>query len=101
MRHSTAVAVATDPSSNSENGNNGTSRRPSDIAQKLNDLAQKSGRPLTTAQLAAIIGMSATFIRKEISSGYLRATRIGRGRKPVFRIPLHEARRYVRELGLL
>jgi hypothetical protein len=45
--------------------------------------------------------MSATFIRKEICNGYLRATLVGRGRKRVFRIPLHEARRYVKELGLL
>ena len=45
--------------------------------------------------------MSPTFIRKEICNGYLRATLVGRGRKRVFRIPLQEARRYVRELGLL
>jgi hypothetical protein len=48
-----------------------------------------------------MIGMSSTFIRKEIASGYLRAARIGHGRKQVFRIALREARRYVRSLGLL
>ncbi len=68
---------------------------------RLTDLAQKTGPPLTTRELAVLIGMSTTFIRKEICSGYLRATRIGRGRKPVFRIALREARRYVRKLGLL
>jgi excisionase family DNA binding protein len=67
--------------------------------QRLPDLSRKSGRPLTTAELAAMIGMSCTFIRNEIDAGYLRATRIGRGRKPVFRIPLREAQRYVKELG--
>jgi len=55
---------------------------------------------LTTAQLASLAGMSATFIRKEICSGYLRATRIGRGRKCVFRIDQREAQRYLKELGL-
>jgi hypothetical protein len=59
------------------------------------------GRPLTTGELAGIIGMSSTFVRKEILNGYLRATRIGRGRKRVFRIPVREARRYLRELGLI
>jgi excisionase family DNA binding protein len=61
----------------------------------------KAARPLTTAELAGMIGMSATFIRKEIGNGYLRAIRMGRGRKRVFRISVHEARRYARELGLL
>ena len=68
---------------------------------KLPNLLRKTGRPLTTAELAEMIGMSCTFIRNEIDGGYLRATRIGRGRKPVFRIPLREAQRYVKELGLL
>jgi hypothetical protein len=48
-----------------------------------------------------MIGMSQTFIRKEISNGYLRAARIGHGRKCVLRIAVSEARRYVRRLGLL
>jgi excisionase family DNA binding protein len=61
----------------------------------------KAARPLTTTELAGIIGMSATFIRKEIDNGYLRAIRMGRGRKRVYRIAVHEARRYARELGLL
>jgi excisionase family DNA binding protein len=64
-------------------------------------LARESGKPLTTSELARLIGMSATFVRKEIDSGYLRAIRIGRGRKRVFRIPISEARRYIRTLGLL
>jgi excisionase family DNA binding protein len=71
------------------------------LGRRWNDLSHTTGPPLTTTELAALIGMSATFIRKEIGNGYLRAIRIGRGRKPVFRIAVGEARRYVRELGLL
>jgi hypothetical protein len=48
-----------------------------------------------------MIGMSATFIRDEIRNGHLRAVSVGRGRKRVFRIPVREARRYVKALGLL
>ena len=48
-----------------------------------------------------MIAMSPTFIRIEISGGYLRAVRVGRGRRPVFRIPVREACRYVKKLGLL
>lgn len=80
---------------------NGSNNLSGDATQRLQHLADEAGPPLTTAELADMIGMSATFIRKEIDSGYLRATRIGRGRKPVFRIPVGEALRYVRELGLL
>ncbi len=69
--------------------------------QRQKGRTPKSGRPLTTSELASLVGMSSTFIRKEIGSGYLRATLVGRGRKRVFRIPLDEARRYVRDLGLL
>ena len=69
--------------------------------RRLKDRTRRFGRPLTTSELASLVGMSSTFIRKEICSGYLRATLVGRGRKRVFRIPAQEARRYVRELGLL
>ena len=69
--------------------------------EKIKDRVYRIGPPLTTAELAGLIGVSATFIRKEIGSGYLQAARIGRGRKRVFRIALREARRYVRDLGLL
>jgi hypothetical protein len=67
----------------------------------VDDLARGGGPPLTTSELARMIGMSATFIRLEIGSGYLRAAKLGRGRKAVFRIPCREAFRYVRKLGLL
>ena len=70
-------------------------------ARSLEDLAQGVGPPLTTRQLAQMIGMSATFIREEIRSGHLRAVAVGRGRKRVFRIPVREAGRYAKELGLL
>jgi excisionase family DNA binding protein len=67
----------------------------------LNDIAHKGGRPLTTSELAEILGLSATFIRNEINSGHLHAVRIGRGRRRPFRIPVLAAVRYARELGLL
>jgi hypothetical protein len=70
-------------------------------ARIVEDLAREGGPPLTTNELARMIGMSATFIRLEIGSGYLRAAKLGRGRKAVFRIPTREAFRYVRKLGLL
>jgi hypothetical protein len=72
-----------------------------DRVRALEDLARGSGPPLTTTELARMIGMSPTFIRLEIGSGYLRAVRLGRGRRPVFRIPVREACRYVKKLGLL
>lgn len=97
---SPATETVAYPRSNAGHPTRGAARRPAEVARP-GDLAQLKGRPLTTSQLAAIVGMSPTFIRKEIDSGYLRATRIGRGRKPVFRIPLQEARRYMKELGLL
>jgi excisionase family DNA binding protein len=75
--------------------------RPSRPDRRLEDLASVGGPPLTTRQLAQMIGMSATFIREEIRSGHLRAVLLGRGRKRVFRIPVHEARRYAKELGLI
>ena len=67
----------------------------------LDDLTPAGGPPLTTRELARMIGMSATFIREEIRSGHLHAVLVGRGRKRVFRIPVREARRYVKSLGLL
>jgi len=48
-----------------------------------------------------MVGMSPTFVRTEINSGELRAIRFGRGRRQVFRIPIDDALRYVRQLGLL
>ena len=45
--------------------------------------------------------MSASFIRMEIRLGEIRAVRVGRGRKCVYRIPFKEAMRYARRLGLL
>jgi excisionase family DNA binding protein len=67
----------------------------------LDDLTPAGGPPLTTRELARMIGMSATFIRDEIRNGHLHAVSVGRGRKRVFRIPVREARRYVKALGLL
>jgi excisionase family DNA binding protein len=66
----------------------------------LEDLAQDDP-PLTTRELAQMIGMSATFVRVEIRDGHLRAVRLGHGRKCVFRIPVREALLYTRKLGFL
>ena len=60
-----------------------------------------SPRPLTTGELAQMIGMSPTFIREEIHGGYLHAVVVGRGRKRVYRIPASEAYRYIKALGIL
>jgi excisionase family DNA binding protein len=68
--------------------------------RSVEDLADTSGSPLTTSELAHILGMSSTFIREEIRSGHLLAVSVGRGRKRVFRIPVREAYRYAKELGL-
>ena len=67
----------------------------------LEDLLVGTGYPLATAELAQMIGMSATFVRDEIRSGHLRAVLIGRGRKRVYRIHVREALRYARSLGFL
>ena len=67
----------------------------------LDDLGHNEGPPLSTRELALIIGMSTTFVRTEIRTGHLRAVAVGRGRKRVFRITVDEARRYARALGLL
>jgi len=68
---------------------------------RIRDLASDNGSPLTTRELAAITGMSQTFIRNEIRCGQLAAVALGRGKKRVFRILFREAQRYVRQLGLL
>ena len=69
--------------------------------KSLGDLTSPDHSPLSTTELAEIVGMSPTFIREEIKSGQLHAIRVGRGRKPVFRIPVREAIKYIRQLGLL
>ena len=69
--------------------------------RRLADLLAEDDRPLTTQELAQMIGMSSTFVRTEIRSGHLRAIRLGRGRKRVFRIPVREARLYLSKLGLV
>jgi excisionase family DNA binding protein len=58
-------------------------------------------RPLTTSELAAMLGMSATFVRTEIRAGYLRAIAVGHGRKRVFRIQAADAREYAERMGFL
>lgn len=66
------------------------------------DLSQPSGPPLTTSQLALVVGFSAQFIRTEILAGELKAIRVGRGQKrKEYRIPWREARRYALQIGVL
>jgi hypothetical protein len=71
-----------------------------DRVRRLSDLTREDDPPLSTSELAQMIGMSATFVREEIRAGHLRAVPIGHGRKRVFRIPVREARQYARKLGL-
>jgi len=68
-------------------------------AQLSNDVPAKA--VFSTAELASMVGMSATFIRTEIQSGEIKAIRLGRGRRHVFRIPYREAVRYMQCLGVL
>jgi hypothetical protein len=56
--------------------------------------------PLSTSKLATMVGLSISFIRTEIRLGEIKAIRVGRGRKPTYRIPFTEALRYIRRLGL-
>jgi excisionase family DNA binding protein len=71
-----------------------------DRVRQLSDLAHDNEPPLTTHQLARIIGMSSTFIRSEIHTGELRAIKVGHGRRRVYRIPVQEALDYIARLGL-
>jgi excisionase family DNA binding protein len=74
---------------------------PRDHYRALEDLVRGDARPLTTSELARLVGLSATFIRTEIRGGHLRAVAVGRGRKRVYRILQREAIRYARQLGVL
>ena len=56
-------------------------------------------RLLTTGQLAHLIGVSAETIRLEIQQGEVSAIRVGR--RPEYRIPVAEARRYLTRIGVL
>jgi hypothetical protein len=79
-----------------------TAPMPSNGRQRaLNDLVKGNAAPLTTSELADMVGFSATFIRSEIRGGHLRAIALGRGRKRVYRILPQDAVRYARRLGLL
>jgi excisionase family DNA binding protein len=77
-----------------------TGQKPGEPLRRLTDLADDGDRPLTTHELARMIGMSSTFVRSEIHSGQLRAITVGRGRRRVFRIPVKEALDYISKLGL-
>ena len=69
------------------------------------DLTQPSGPPLTTGQLAAVVGLSSETIRREITLGVLRAFRRPalptRGKRTEYRIAWGEARRYAIMVGVL
>ena len=59
-------------------------------------------RPLSTSELAHLVGCSAKFIRDEIAGGHLKAVRIGRGHVIGSRLLIapDEADRYLRSLGV-
>lgn len=67
---------------------------------KLPNLSRKTGRPLTTAELAEMIGMSCTFIRTRSTADIC-----GRLASAADGSPCFESRcakpSYVKELGLL
>lgn len=69
--------------------------------RRLSDLSNGDDQPLSTSELAQMIGMSQTFVREEIRAGHLRAIAVGHGRKRVFRIPVSDARNYAQKLGLV
>ncbi len=74
---------------------------PSQESLGTRDLLSAEGPPLTTSELARLTGMSPSFIRKEIRANEVQAVVMGRGRKRVFRILRDEARRYMRQLGVI
>jgi len=74
---------------------------PSQESLRTRDLLPAEGPPLTTRELARLTGMSPSFIRKEIRANEVQAVVMGRGRKRVFRILRGEARRYMRQLGVI
>jgi excisionase family DNA binding protein len=67
----------------------------------LEDLIRGVTPPLTTSELASLVGLSASFIRSEIRGGHLRAVAMGHGAKRVYRILPSDAIEYVRQLGTL
>ena len=71
------------------------------LIPRTREILAAEGPPITTRELAGLTGMSLTFIRKEIHAKEVQAIEMGRGRKRVFRILRAEARRYLRQLGLL
>ena len=56
--------------------------------------------PFSTSQLSKLTSMSMSFVRMEIKLGEIKAVRVGRGRRHVYRIPFGEAIRYMRRIGL-
>jgi hypothetical protein len=65
------------------------------------DLAALQGPVVTPVQIAGATGMSHRFVLEDIKLGNLKATNVGRGKRPVYRIPFHEAQRYARKLGAI
>src|SRR5437016_2671383 len=47
--------------------------------RRLSDLLNGDDQPLSTSELAQMIGMSQTFVREEIRAGHLRAVSVGHG----------------------
>ena len=59
-------------------------------------------RPLTTVELARMVGMllRPSSVRR-FRGGTLHAVNVGRGQTHVYRIPAREAYRYIKQLGIL
>lgn len=56
--------------------------------------------PATVAELAAVTALSSDTIRRDIEEGELRAVRRTQKRRTRYSIPIDEARRYIRQLGV-
>jgi hypothetical protein len=63
------------------------------------DFRAKHGPAVTPRQIAAATGMSHRFVLEDIELGQLKAINVGRGKRPVYRIPFREAKRYVKRMG--
>ncbi len=56
-------------------------------------------RWLTTVQVAARVGMSSEWVRREILAGRLRAIIIRRGTRAIYRVAEPDLRAYLRRYG--
>ena len=67
----------------------------------LPDFRAERGPSVTPGQIARVTGMSHRFVLEDIELGNLKAINVGRGKRPLYRIPFHEAKRYAKKLGAI